>query len=179
LALSSLKNKAPKNRIIKKERDKLVAHEISDRAEDYLRTIQKIINEKGFATTGNIASELNIKPGSVVEMLDKLNELDLVIHEKYGEIKLTKDGLFIAEVISKRHDTFRNFLEIIFVPQEVAVKDAHILEHKLDYKTILQFTKFVDFMTLEKPGVIKRWRKSFKFYCEKESKISKNKFNNS
>jgi DtxR family Mn-dependent transcriptional regulator len=103
-------------------------------------------------------------------MLNKLQNLDLVIHQKYGKITLTKDGQHIAEVISKRHDTFRKFLEIIFVPQKVAIKDAHILEHKLDHKTIAQFTKFVDFMTLEKPGVIKRWRESFKCYCDKEER---------
>ena len=103
-------------------------------------------------------------------MLNKLQNLDLVIHEKYGEITLTKDGRNIAEVISKRHDTFRKFLEIILVPQKAAIEDAHILEHKLDHKTIAQFTKFVDFMALEKPGVIKRWRESFKSYCDKEEK---------
>jgi DtxR family Mn-dependent transcriptional regulator len=103
-------------------------------------------------------------------MLNKLRNLDLVIHEKYGEITLTKDGHNIAELISKRHDTFRKFLEIILVPQNVAIKDAHILEHKLDHKTITQFTKFVDFMALEKPGVIKRWRESFKSYCDKEER---------
>lgn len=103
-------------------------------------------------------------------MLNKLQNLDLIIHEKYGKITLTKEGHHIADVISKRHDTFRKFLEIIFVPQNVAIKDAHILEHKLDPKTISQFTKFVVFMTLEKPGVIKRWREGFKRYCDKEER---------
>ena len=54
--------------------------------------------------------------------------------------------------------------------QKAAIEDAHILEHKLDHKTIAQFTKFVDFMALEKPMIIKRWRESFKSYCDKEEK---------
>jgi DtxR family Mn-dependent transcriptional regulator len=91
--------------------------------------------------------ELNIKPASVFEMLNKLQKLNLVMHEKYGEVKLTENGLFIAKAVRKRHDTFRKFLEIILVPYEVAIRDANILEHKLDYKTILQFAKLVDFMT--------------------------------
>jgi DtxR family Mn-dependent transcriptional regulator len=144
---------------------------ITARGEDYLRTIHKIIEHKGSAKTGDIALELNVKPASVVEMLNKLQKLNLIIHEKYGEVKLTKKGLSIAEAIKQRHNTFRKFLEIILVPHEVAVRDAHILEHKLDRKTILQFAKFVDFMTLERPGLIKRWKENFKCYCDKEDTL--------
>jgi DtxR family Mn-dependent transcriptional regulator len=154
--------------IMKVEEIEFISSKITDRAEDYLRTIHKIIEQQGFAKTGDIALELNIKPASVFEMLNKLQKLNLVIHEKYGEVKLTENGLSIAEAIRKRHDTFRKFLEIILVPHEIAIRDANILEHKLDYKTILQFAKFVDFMTLERPGLIRRWIESFKGYCDRE-----------
>ena len=100
-------------RIMKVEEIEFMSSKITERAEDYLRTIHKIIDQQGFAKTGDIASELDIKPASVVEMLHKLQKLNLVIHEKYGEVKLTKKGLFIAEAIRKRHNTFRKFLEII------------------------------------------------------------------
>lgn len=144
--------------------------EISERAKDYLRIIHKIMDQRGFAKTGDIALELNIKPPSVVEMLNKLQSLNLVVHEKYGGVRLTEKGLSIAEAIRKRHDTFRKFLEIILVPHEVAIRDAHILEHKLDYRTTLQFTRFVDFMTLDRQGLIRRWIESFKGYCDREDR---------
>jgi DtxR family transcriptional regulator, Mn-dependent transcriptional regulator len=152
-----------------------ISLKITDRAEDYLRCIYKIVEQQGFANTGDIASELNIKPASVFEMLNKLQKINLVSHAKYGEVKLTKNGLYIAKAITKRHDTFRKFLEIILVPHEIAIRDANILEHKLDYKTILQFTKFVDFMTLERPGLIRRWIESFKGYCNQEGPLKRNK----
>jgi len=152
-----------------------IPFKISDRAEDYLRCIYKIIAQQGCAKTGDIAIELNIKPASVFEMLNKLQKISLVIHEKYGEVKLTKKGLSIAKAITKRHDTFREFLEIILVPHEIAIRDANILEHKLDYKTILQFTRFVDFMTLERPGLIRRWIESFKGYCDREQLLKRSK----
>jgi DtxR family Mn-dependent transcriptional regulator len=157
--------------MMKVEEIQFMSCKITARAEDYLRTIHKIIEQQGFAKTGDIALGLNVKPASVVEMLNKLQKLNLIIHKKYGEVKLTRKGLSIAEAIKKRHNTFREFLEIILVSHEVAVKDAHILEHKLDHKTILQFAKFVDFMTLERPGLIKRWKDSFKCYCDKEDKL--------
>jgi DtxR family Mn-dependent transcriptional regulator len=59
---------------------------ITARGEDYLRTIHKIIEHQGSAKTGDIALELNVKPASVVEMLNKLQKLNLIIHEKYGEV---------------------------------------------------------------------------------------------
>lgn len=141
---------------------------ITDRAEDYLRTIQKIIDKQGFARMSDIALELNIKPASAFEMLSKLQRSGLIVHQRYGEVALTKHGRCIADIIKKRHDTFRKFLELILVPQEVAVKDANILEHNLDNKTIAQITKFVDFMILDRPAVIAKWRENFKWYCDRE-----------
>jgi len=163
------KSEEEETKIMKAEEIEFTSSKITERAEDYLRCTFRIIEQQGFANTGDIALELNIKPSSVFEMLNKLQKLKLVSHEKYGEVKLTKKGLSIAKAITQRHDTFRKFLEIILVPHELAIRDANILEHKLDHKTILQFTKFVDFMTLERPGLIRRWIESFKGYCDRES----------
>lgn len=143
-----------------------LSFKITERAEDYLRIIHQIVKQQGFARISDVALELNVKPASAFEMLAKLQKLNLVVHAKYGEVKLTKTGLGIARVIEKRHDTFRKFLEIILVPREIAIRDANTLEHKLDHRTMIQFAKFVDFMTLERPGVIKRWREIFKWYCD-------------
>ncbi|MDD3847645.1 MAG: metal-dependent transcriptional regulator [Syntrophorhabdaceae bacterium] len=138
---------------------------VTDRAEDYLRVIDKI-SKQGYVGTGDVAAELRIKPASVFEMLSRLQKQGLIVHQKYGSVTLTKKGQNIANVINKRHETFLRFLEIILVPHDTAIKDASILEHKLDYKTILQFSKFVDFMALERPRVIKKWREFFKYYSD-------------
>jgi Mn-dependent DtxR family transcriptional regulator len=152
--------------VIKLQEIEPTSFKITERSEDYLRIIHKIINQQGFARTNDVALELHIKPASAFEMLAKLQKLNLVIHEKYGEVKLTRAGLSIAQAIKKRHDTFRDFLEILLVLHEIAIRDANILEHKLDRQTMIQFAKFVDFMTLDRPGVIKRWREIFKWYCD-------------
>jgi Mn-dependent DtxR family transcriptional regulator len=99
-------------------------------------------------------------------MIAKLQKLGLVEHERYGEVRLTSNGLNLAEAIKKRHDTVYKFLEIILVPHDIAISDANILEHKLNDQTTTQFAKFVDFMTLKRPGVIGRWREIFKWYCD-------------
>jgi len=154
-----------------------LTREISGRAEDYLRSIYEIVEQKGFARIRDIARELNVRPSSVVEMMKKLQEMNLVIYEKYGGVRLTDKGKELAEVIERRHETFRKFLELILVPRDVALRDAHVLEHRLHPKTILQFTRFVEFITTyaDHPRFIKRWIEGFKRYCDEKDKEASEK----
>ena len=142
---------------------------ISSKAEDYLRAIYEIVARKGFVRIKDLARELEVKPPTVVEMMKKLDAKGLVIYEKYSGVTLTDRGKEIAEIIEKRHETFREFLEILLVPKDIALKDAHILEHELHSKTILQFSRFVDFIKKysERPMFMKRWLEAFKKHCEK------------
>jgi len=147
----------------------------SRKVEDYLRIVYEIVETKGYARIRDISKALGVKPSTVVEMMRKLHEQGLVIYEKYGGITLTSRGKVMAETVKRRHDTFKRFLEIILVPDDVAARDAHILEHQLDPKTILQFTRFVEFITqaaeIDRPRFIKRWIEGFKEYCERCSKL--------
>jgi len=148
---------------------------LSRRAEDYLRSIYEIVERKGFARIKDIARELNLKPSSVVEMVKKLHREGLVRYEKYGGVVLTSRGREIGETIKKRHDVFKKFLELILVPEDIALKDSHILEHQLDPKTILQFTRFVKFITKspERPRFIERWMEHFREFCRREEEAEK------
>ena len=146
---------------------------VSGRVEDYLRTVYEIIEQKGYARIKDISRDLEVRPSSVVEMMRKLHDRGFVIYEKYGGITLTLQGRNVAEAVEMRHDTFKKFLEIILVPENVAAKDAHILEHRLDSKTILQFTRFVEFITRAtsagRPKFMRRWMEQFRKYCEEKT----------
>ncbi len=146
---------------------------VSGRVEDYLRTVYEIIERKGYARIKDISRELRVKPSSVVEMMRKLHDRGFVIYEKYGGITLTLQGRNVAEAVKMRHNTFKKFLEIILVPENVAAKDAHVLEHRLDSKTILQFTRFVEFITqatsADRPKFMRRWMEQFRKYCEEKT----------
>jgi DtxR family Mn-dependent transcriptional regulator len=148
---------------------------ISKRVEDYLRVVYEIVETKGYARIRDISKALGVQPSTVAEMMKKLHEQGLVIYERYGGITLTSHGKVMAETVKKRHDTFKRFLKIILVPDDVAAKDAHILEHQLDPKTILQFTRFVEFITqateTDHPRFIKKWIKEFREYCERRNKL--------
>ena len=84
---------------------------------------------------------------------------------------LSSQGKQVAKAVSERHETFRRFLEIILVPKDIALKDAHIFEHQLDPETITQFTRFVEFISQapEHPRFFRRWLEQFKEYCQKET----------
>ena len=142
--------------------------ELTDREEDYLRAILEITKTKGYARIRDIAYKVEVSPPSAVEMMKKLDKKKMVVYEKYGGVVFTPEGQKTATAIRDRHDTFKRFLEIIFVPEDIAIKDAHILEHQLDPRTIIQFKKFVEFITShkERPRMVSRWMEMFKKFSD-------------
>ena len=141
-----------------------MSEKLSRRVEDYLRVVYEVVERKGYARIKDIAAELSVKPSSVVEMMRKLQNSGFVKYEKYEGITLTPQGREITQELEKRHDTFEKFLEIILVPKDIAVKDAHILEHQLEPKTIQQFARFVEFFTRDKSD---KHMQEFREFCRK------------
>ena len=119
---------------------------LTRKAEDYLEAILNISEDKGYARIKDIASTLNIRPPSVIEMVKKLDNKGFVEYRKYDGIRLTEKGRGIALVIKDRHDTIKAFLEIIQVPEQIAEKDACIIEHELDPITTRQIKNLVNFV---------------------------------
>ena len=124
---------------------------LTDREEDYLRILYEVINDKGYAKVKDVSLSLDITPASVVGMMKKLSEKGLINYRKYESITLTEIGNTHAEAVSRRHETFKELLQIIGVPRDIAEQDAHILEHHLHVDTINRFSRLVD--------VIKRHQK--------------------
>ncbi len=111
---------------------------LSRRAEDYLEAILNVTLEKGYARTKDVACELDLSPSSVVEMFRKLDRMSLVEYRRYEGVVLSPTGREIAEVIKFRHDTLKEFLMAIHVPEKIANADACYMEHELHPKTIHQ-----------------------------------------
>lgn len=145
---------------------------LSRRSEDYLRGLHEIVGRKGYAQIKDVAKIVGVQPSSAVEMMKKLDLKGLARYEKYGGVTLTPEGEQIARAVREKHETFKKFLEIILVPEDIALKDAHVLEHRLNPKTILQFKRFVDFITsaTKHPKFVRRWMEQFRSYCEKKNR---------
>ncbi len=107
--------------------------DVTSAIEDYLVTIYRLEEVFGVARTTIIASELNVKPGTVSKILSKLEMQGLVERVKYRGVKLTDKGRSIAEKIVWKHRVIERFLYDYVGLDPIKSHDyAHLMEHLPD-----------------------------------------------
>jgi len=111
--------------------------------EDYLEVIYELVERKGYATTVDISTYLNVSSPSVTKMVQRLDESGYLNYEKYRGIKLTSEGIHVARNIRNRHGLLAEFFKIIGVDEEIANNDAEGIEHHLHPQTIKKLEEFV------------------------------------
>ena len=80
-------------------------------AEQYLKAIYLVQQqEDGPAATGRIADRLGVSPASANEMIGKLEERDLLDHEKYTGVTLTDEGIARARDALQTYCIIERFL---------------------------------------------------------------------
>jgi Mn-dependent DtxR family transcriptional regulator len=126
-----------------REANSVKKDERTDRMEDYLEVIYELVEEKGYATTVDISTYLNVSSPSVTKMVQRLDESGYLNYEKYRGIKLTSEGIRVARNIRNRHGLLADFFKIIGVDEEIANNDAEGIEHHLHPQTIKKLEEFV------------------------------------
>lgn len=119
---------------------------LSRKIEDYLENIFWIHEQKGYIKVKDIADAMKVKPPSVVEMLKRLHELDLIKYIPHGGITFTKKGYIIGKNTAKSHEIFVKLLTFLGLSEKTAKKDACELEHHLTPETAEAFLNFVEFL---------------------------------
>ncbi len=115
--------------------------------EDYLEAIWVTSLTEKVVRVKNIVKRLNVKTASVVGALKILADKGLVIHERYGYVELTQQGMDRAKKIYEKHKTLTKFFhEILGIEFESAVKDACQVEHYLNKDTMERIVKFIKFI---------------------------------
>lgn len=132
--------------------------------EEYIETVYMFEKKDGRAQTGQIAEHMDVKPPSVTEMLQKLQEEGLVKYEPYLGATLTEKGKKMARELMARHKVIADFLEIIGVQKELAERDACQIEHQASADTMARLRKFVEFVQTAPKDP--KWIEHFKEYCE-------------
>ncbi len=132
--------------------------------EEYIETIYVLEKKEGCAHTGRIAAEMNVKPPSVTEMLQKLQNEGVVRYEAYAGATLTLSGKKKARELMKRHRVIADFIEIIGVERGAAEIDACQIEHHVSSKTMRRLEKFVEF--IHSAPHDPKWIEHFKHYYE-------------
>ncbi len=99
--------------------------------------------------TNELASNLNVKPATVNDMLKKLKEKKLINYERYGKISLTETGRLAGMEVLRKHRLWETFLveKLDFTwdeVHEVAEQLEHIHSRKLidSLDALLDFPKF-------------------------------------
>jgi DtxR family Mn-dependent transcriptional regulator len=132
--------------------------------EEYVEIIFVLQNRNGSAKTGEISSEMAIRPSSVTEMLQKLQEEGFILYEPYKGAQLTDAGKKLAQELMKKHKIIADFLEIIGVQRDLAEADACQIEHHVTRKTLQRLGKFVEFIN-DAPHEPK-WIEHFNYYVQ-------------
>ena len=104
-------------------------------AEDYLEMILRLIEEKGYARSVDIATGLSVSKPSVSVAMKQLREGGYIVMDKDNYITLTDSGMEIAQRIYERHKLLTRILMMIGVDERTAEDDACKVEHDISVKT--------------------------------------------
>lgn len=115
--------------------------------ENYIKTIYQICVGQGGepATTGEIASELQVSPGTVTSMLKTLSESELATYAPYEGVRLTDAGRALALRVIRRHRLIEVFLvRTLGMSWHEVHEEAEHLEHAVSERLIDRIDAFLD-----------------------------------
>jgi DtxR family transcriptional regulator, Mn-dependent transcriptional regulator len=98
--------------------------------DDYVKSVYKLVEQHGTATTSRLALRLGVSASSVSGMVRKLSDLGLVEHRPYAGVTLTEEGRRHALSMLRRQRLLETFLvqELGYGWDEVQ-DEAEVLEH--------------------------------------------------
>ena len=109
---------------------------LSPRIEDYLEELFLLESTGRNVTVTDLAERLKITKGTVTATIQKLAELELVNHERYGTLHLTDAGRRKGMTVFRRHEGFRAFFhELLGLDRDHSSEMACSMEHYVDTVT--------------------------------------------
>ena len=109
---------------------------LSPRIEDYLEELFLLETTGRSVTVTDLAERLKITKGTVTATIQKLVELELVKHERYGNLHLTEAGRRQGMTVFHRHEGFRAFFhELLGLDLDHSSEMACSMEHYVDNTT--------------------------------------------
>lgn len=109
-----------------------MAKEISENIEEYLETLYKFGSKESYVSTTTLSKELGIAPGSVTQMLKKLEDIGYIDYVPYKGANLTDEGIKIAQKITRKHRILERFLkDVLKIKDENLHAQACEMEHSL------------------------------------------------
>jgi DtxR family Mn-dependent transcriptional regulator len=115
--------------------------------ENYVKTIYLICRGgHQTASTGEVAQNLGVSPGSVTSMLKTLKDAGLAEYKPYEGVQLTNSGRSLALRILRRHRLIEVFLiETLHFNWDEVHEEAENLEHAVSDLLIDRIDEFLNF----------------------------------
>jgi len=109
-----------------------MAKKISENIEEYLEILYRNGSNGEQVSTTTLSKELGIAPGSVTQMLKKLESLGYIDYAPYKGAILTNEGMKIAQKITRKHRILEKFLkDVLKINEENIHAQACEMEHTL------------------------------------------------
>ena len=105
---------------------------ISENIEEYLEVLYRNGSNGEQVSTTKLSKDLGIAPGSVTQMLKKLENLGYIEYTPYKGAVLTNEGMKIAQKITRKHRILEKFLmDVLKIKEENVHEQACEMEHTL------------------------------------------------
>jgi len=106
--------------------------DLSENIEEYLEVLYKYGDKKKYVSTTTLSNHLGIAPGSVTQMLKKLEDLDYINYIPYKGANLSNKGFRVAQKITRKHRILEKFLtDVLHIKNENVHMQACDMEHSL------------------------------------------------
>ncbi len=122
--------------------------------ENYVKAIYKLTNPaKPPASTGMLAAELEVSPGTVTSMCKTLQESGLAVYAPYEGIQLTTAGESLALRIIRRHRLIELFLvDTLDLTWDEVHDEAENMEHAVSEMLVDRIDQYLGFPKVDPHG---------------------------
>ncbi|MFU1795830.1 metal-dependent transcriptional regulator [Paenibacillus azoreducens] len=110
-----------------------------------LEQIYLLSQKDGVARARDIAQNLDVGPSTITKTLQKLDQMDLIVYNKYEYIVLTPKGELVGEKIALKHEILQQFMLLLEIDPENAHTEVERIEHYVSDSTVERIKELVQF----------------------------------
>jgi Mn-dependent DtxR family transcriptional regulator len=124
-------------------------NDLTPSEEDYIEMIYRLQLKNNCVKVAELAKSLNVKTPSASNMVKRLNDKGLLIHENYGNLNLNDKGFKVGKSLLLRHNSIEDFLKIIGVKDNLH-EETEKIEHTISDETLKSIIHLVNFFNEKK-----------------------------
>ena len=115
---------------------------LTESLEDYLEMIYRLSRQQGYVRLGDLAQRLGVGAPSASKMVQKLGGLGFVAYERYGVIRLSREGDEAGAYLIRRHEVVSRFFACL-APAGDLLRETELVEHCLSPGTVDRLEQLV------------------------------------